>query len=607
MKTKIATTFGLALVLAVGIFATMLALGMFSTSSVEAGDTNQIHTDTITVLHEPNTPGDAAKITVTFGVSGALNVGDNFTIEFEDDVQVPDTIANDAILMSASIVTNPGSANQVVNPADVTVEILKGTATDEPRITIQVPDMDQPTTSNGDQGIAANATVTVIFRQVAGIKNPTAAGSYDVKLTTTAETTKSGKGAVEQVIVRTGALNDTSDKIGKALTFTGKGFSGTGTATVWLDNGVGVGGVANDGIINGTEVVLAEGIAVSGNVFTADFTVDSNFAVGANPINAMDGTGANIGSSASGAKTANAAIFFTLTGRVLLNKSSVARGETIQVQLREYSVGLVTAIRFGGVNASLAGLTAAQLTVPASNALDINVTVPTTTPLGTQEVRVLGPETRTTKVDITGAPITVTPETAVPNASINLSGTGGTPSSVSGGLGPGGVHQILANSITLAGVTFNHAIINLDSGGSWNTSLTLPINATTLTPGTYEVRAVDSPGGRIFIGTVTIPPLVLTLDPSESGQSTSVIAKGTGFPATSTATGAQAFTVTLTYGFISRGNPIPDAGGNFDFGFTVPTNAAIPSANTVTATITGPLAVTKSISATAPSAWPLRH
>ncbi|MCH8224912.1 MAG: hypothetical protein IIC97_03480 [Chloroflexi bacterium] len=36
MKTKIATTFGLALMLGLGLFATMLALGMFTTSEVAA-------------------------------------------------------------------------------------------------------------------------------------------------------------------------------------------------------------------------------------------------------------------------------------------------------------------------------------------------------------------------------------------------------------------------------------------------------------------------------------------------------------------------------------------------------------------------------------------
>ena len=77
------------------------------------------------------------------------------------------------------------TADQVATPLGVTVEFV-GTPADEPLITLDIPDMDPDTQNNtGSQGIAAGAVVTITFRQSAGIKNPTEAGTYEVKIETT--------------------------------------------------------------------------------------------------------------------------------------------------------------------------------------------------------------------------------------------------------------------------------------------------------------------------------------------------------------------------------------------------------------------------------------
>jgi hypothetical protein len=68
MKTKVGMSFGIALMLAVGVFATMLALGMFPSSPAEAkhitSGSNDVTSTTAAVL--PNDPGAATKMTFTF-------------------------------------------------------------------------------------------------------------------------------------------------------------------------------------------------------------------------------------------------------------------------------------------------------------------------------------------------------------------------------------------------------------------------------------------------------------------------------------------------------------------------------------------------------------
>ncbi|MCI0845078.1 MAG: hypothetical protein J4N87_06940, partial [Chloroflexi bacterium] len=57
MNTKIGTSFGLALLMAIAVFATMFALGMFSTSEVRAEHSGE----TINGVHNLNfTPGSLA-------------------------------------------------------------------------------------------------------------------------------------------------------------------------------------------------------------------------------------------------------------------------------------------------------------------------------------------------------------------------------------------------------------------------------------------------------------------------------------------------------------------------------------------------------------------
>ena len=68
MKTKVGMSFGIAFMLAAGVFATMLALGVFTPSPAEAKHITAGSNDvtSTTAAAWPNDSGAATKMTLTF-------------------------------------------------------------------------------------------------------------------------------------------------------------------------------------------------------------------------------------------------------------------------------------------------------------------------------------------------------------------------------------------------------------------------------------------------------------------------------------------------------------------------------------------------------------
>jgi len=166
MSTKIATPFGLGLMLAIGIFATMLALGLFSGTDGFRATKLSAHVSSdhsITSIDLASTTAGATTqytILVT-GAEKVLNVGDTITITFNTSTTVPGSIAASDISLKAVRVegTNSGDGGQLVTPSAVSVV---GKA-----VTITVPDMDPSTasTSLGDQAISAGTGITIVFKK----------------------------------------------------------------------------------------------------------------------------------------------------------------------------------------------------------------------------------------------------------------------------------------------------------------------------------------------------------------------------------------------------------------------------------------------------------
>jgi hypothetical protein len=565
MNTKIGTSFGLALLLVVGVVATMLALGMFSPQKANAA------APVVTALTgAPGDPGDAASIKITFTTDETIqgNSGEIW-VRFDKNYTVPATIAKELITIT-TVQTTGGTSNPLIDPTVQTVSSTTDAALlNDTLVKITLGDtVSSSTTTVEDMHAAAGHIIT--FASTAGILLPTSSSEDDniVRMSIDSGTTY-GAGDLNIDTARVLTLNAVTGPKGTVVTATGKGFSSTGTASIWIDDGDGTNGTADDGIINGTERVVAKDIVVTAGAFTQDFTTDDYFGVTANQINAVDGGGTAVATASNPT--------FTTTGGVTLAKTTIARGETIKITLAQYTDGTITAVKFGGVPANLGSLAAGSVTI-ASNAGTLTVTVPTTTPLGTQQVVVssTGESDRTGTVAVTTdwADVELTPSltTVVPSQDITVTATGFTKSST--------VSTITVGGSDVPTLTSASAVTTVATDNSGNLVATFPIpnDATTRVAADYEIKITDA-GGKIGVVDITIPARVLTLDIASSKRNSTVAASGTGYVSEST--------ITLDYEGTTVATVAADSAGAFSTTFSVPATALIPSTNTVTATSGG--------------------
>jgi len=201
--------------------------------------------------------------------------------------------------------------------------------------------------------------------------------------------------------------------------------------------------------------------------------------------------------------------------------------------------------------------------------------------------------------------LTITPEiNLVPNQTVTVIGSGFSGSStisaaltddssvlIDGsaiGLKGAGTTADGSEGVTEARNKINEGTsVTTDNGGNWSSSIILPINDATTTPGTHELKITDV-DGRAGVVSLVIADRTLVLEPLESRVGTTITITGTGYPADNTKTGAESTpSVSIKYTVNGTAQTVatltPDASGNITGTFTVPLNTGIPSTNSVTA------------------------
>ena len=576
MNTKIGTSFGLALLLAIGVVSTMLVMGLFSP--------NKAHAASPTVgslTASPTNPGSTATIKLPFTLTEAVagNSGEIW-VKFDKLYGVPDTIAKTSISI-ASGQTTGGVSNPLIDPTIVTAAYSTGdyVASDQ-TVKIAIGDTNPNSSSSTVENLEVGSTHTITFASSAGITLPTGSGTAatnNIRLSQDSGATWNT--ATGFVTVRELNLSATSGARGKAVTVTAKGFSGVGQATLWIDTNT-------DGVVDSGEFIIESGITVSGGAFEVAFTTDVNYGSGTVNINAVDGTGVAVA-------TALIPTFATY-GKVTTDLSSVARGSNLKISLAQWtSADVITKVSFGAstntTTADVAGNTTVPKTLTATSG-SFYVKVPVATPLGSQKVTVTGTiqtgetaaEVRYTTVDITGAPVTVTPTSGVDGQEVTISGSGFGAGVAIATITVGGVSVTKLSSGGLA-TTDAVTTVSADNSGNLTASFLLPNDAVLRTAGDHKIIVTVGTGTDARTGEVlvTVPGRTMTLDTAESKRGSTVNVTGTGFKAKASITiaytnsGASAVTV---------GTSTADALGNWSGSFVVPTTASIPSSNTVTGT-----------------------
>ena len=358
MKTKIATSFGLALVLVFGIVGVLIAFGPQEAQA----DHSLPHPPTdIKAEATPNDPNTVAKWTVEF-INGQVATGDSdpdmlaggtgndfVIIEFEDDVQFPESIDSRHITITATdprpqflgdgtrnpdyigtLVANPlgqPTIEKVAEYDDQNPQLAK--TVDETQVTLNIPDMEPSDENTGSQGILGGAKVTIVFGQTAGIRNPTeskadeghgflhegvaykpgldidvdgdgnmdAADSNDDGMADrwmlsgykVQVATSNSPGRVPSsgnaVIPRKITLSDQDGARGSTITVVGKGFRNSITATVWNDKN-------GNGSRDSTETEITTALITGSDDFTTTVTITNppfSSITETNGINAVDG------------------------------------------------------------------------------------------------------------------------------------------------------------------------------------------------------------------------------------------------------------------------------------------------------------------------------
>ena len=651
MKTKIATSLGIALVLVFGIVAVFAVMGPQEAQAQGAPDM----VSGVKVEATPNSPNTVAKWTIQFmngtatNDANALDGGtgnDTIAIEFEDDVQFPEAIGPNDVTITTNMVWNGPNETEaertrtvVANPLGV--DIIKvsefaGSAQktdrppDETLVTLEIPDMEPADDQPGSQGIAPGAEVTVVFRQTAGIKNPTESKADEVAASTILATvdadgnfapedlpmlsgykvqvTTSNSGvfvtaasADRAVIARRVVLSDQDGPRGSTITVVGLGFRNSITATIWNDKN-------QNGVRDGGEIDLGSALITGSDDFTTTITINNppfNYNLDTNGVNAVDGRNRTIIPGRqymlpiSGTTAEESIPRYLLESSIKVTPGTAAIGDRVQVTARDFiaggniststsriSIGGVPVTDFESTNVSSTGDATFEMTIPnevASGTQNLVVSDGSSDIVNTGGARF--------NMVISGAQLSVTPsEGLVPNQTVTLSGRGfstggfaeinvsGSDATISGDDSDLGVHS----------VKFNEGDpIEVDNAGNWSSSFVLPITDVTVTPGDQELSITDTEGRSGSVN-LNMAERQLTLTPASSRVGTRVNIEGSGFPADNPGEGGdRTVTVEIQYSVTGDTRTVvtltPDGSGNIRGWFTVPLNAGIPSTNAVRA------------------------
>ena len=547
--------------------------------------------------HMSNTdPGAAAKYTIEFVTSsgGALTAGTGtITMDWDDAFGIPSTIATSNVVMTSSVVAGGDTsrvAGVAVNPTDVTVTFI-GVENDQPRIVLTVPDMD-PSDGTGGNGIGNTSNVMIICNQSAGITNPTEAQTPTMSVETSADTTAfSGTEIKFTDVPRLVELSGKDGGRGDSITATAKGYKNGTTATFWRD-------ADGDGARDAGELDLCSAEVASDDTASCTFTVTvPPFDIGTagssgsctygslsdcNFVNAIDGR-QNTKTVAAAADVNSSK--FEVEGKVTAVPDSGSPGDNIVIQVEDFTASTaLTSIDIAGTaitTLSDGSTTIVSKSTDSAGNLTITVTIPDGVAPGKQALKLVsGGQTQRDTVTIGGASVTATPSGSVkPNQRITLIGSGFT----TGG-------SATVSTITIGGATVASAKINdgssvtIDNGGSWSSSVDLPVIPATTAGGDIELKVTDS-GSREGTSVLTFPARTLSISPTEGRVGTQVSVVGANFPAKNDE--GESVTVTVQYDAgtnkTNSTTVVPDASGNFSASVQVPTNASIPSDNTVKA------------------------
>ena len=506
MNTKIGTSFGLALLVAIAAIATMFATGMFSAKQASAGHVTTNATHVISMTPSSLNVNAKTSWTVTLGVSGtALTAGSGtIAITFPTGVVVPSTIDKSRISVGGD---TAGNLSFGLDPL-----------TSDPTISGQTVTLTVPATNAAGgavtNAIAAGDLAQVFFSQLAGLVNPAKSGAAGSVSAGTAGKINTSSNTVNGNIPTANSFNRTISLGGKTSQVEG----GAVTVTV-------------GGFTSGLSVSLSGAVSGSATVGTdRKATISGTMKGTTGTVTATDTAGL---SKTSGSISVKAELTATATGKA---------GDTVTLTGKNFTassnIAGVSTILFGG-----SAITTAQATTSlpytltdrdADGDLDdflVKITVPSGAKKGVNQIKVTdagGSTNATATIDVTGRSVTISPDSGPPGTVVTIVGSGF----------PANRSAASGNTVAISPVFGSTTKTNLFTDGAGNLpgsdQFTIPAAATTsvitLTVTILGADSVNSTGSDKF----TVTSRVLTAVPNSGPKGTKILVTGTKFTASDT-------------------------------------------------------------------------
>ena len=504
---------------------------------------------------------------------------------------------------------------------------------DGDKITLTVPDFSIPlagrttndVVSTGPEiGIAMDNMVTIIFRQSAGISNPTEGGTkypgkaYPIKVDgfpgDEDDDDNDPNSVFVPIII---GIDEDEPGRGDEVVVTGSGYKNGTTLTFWRDSNAdgnkGAGEIelcsANIGSSDSASCSFDVGKppflpGKAGNAASNNCEVDSeNGITNCNFINAADGRNnrATLARDDDGNATNQGEVddlTIKLVPSLSASPSAASPGETVLLQLRDFPEGGIGEITLADETVAVSGGN-----IPLSGDYNQKIVIPNNVPEGKQSLKLnyfAGPgdeddDSERVTLDIGGPILRATPSDVVPNQRISLVGTGFSrvaptqaDADANAGIDDEDVDKRRIKSITIGGEKIHDTKINggqpvsVDNGGNWATSIDLPLTSATTAEGSREVRVRDTSGreGSIMLN---FAPREVTITPDSGRVGTLAAVRGMNFPGKND--DGTSFNVQVVYDAggsrQTTVSAVPDASGRFEVEIRIPTAASIPSTNTV--------------------------
>ena len=230
-----------------------------------------------------------------------------------------------------------------------------------------------------------------------------------------------------------------------------------------------------------------------------------------------------------------------------------------------------------------------------NGSLSFSFEIPSSVAPGTQDLRVHTTSGNANTIFTVGSgELQLSTINVLPNQRISISGSGFTKSANQESAYIGDWRG-KANScpegnygaVTLGGQPISWERINdgdgieITSGGTWSAPIDLPVNASTTSAGTRELKIIDCRGGLATVD-LTFATREVTMTPAEGGVGTEVVISGKNYPVSNDDGSDIEVFVEYDAGVDRDYDDIePDALGSFTVILEVPEDANIPSNNTV--------------------------